>query len=229
MEHVSKGLRWILRINFRQPTKLYLDNSSYADQLDLDSNLVFTQNKISLNSKNLPQLNKKAIITMNNVNVIKPKILKDGVQCNACSIISFINKTLIFNVDGFSVYEVVEGGVNYIPNIAPNIIYTPIKAGLGTFIPTVKQTNVSGVTSNNNSSIPTKNNNTTIVTNPKNSTTAEDIITDYIFNDDSVFFKFDPLSYNDLFIEYIKGIMNNIAEFIKEIPIRILSGVNQII
>ncbi len=214
------------KINFRQPTKLYNDDSSIINQLDIDSNLVFSQNKVSLNSKNLPQLNKRAIITMYNVNVIKPKILKDGTPCTTCSIISFINKTLVFNVDGFSVYEVIEGGANYVPNIAPNIVYTPIKAGLGTIVPTVKQVNikvtpVKNTSTNNPTGVSTKN--------IKSTNPTPDKMTDYIFNDDSEYFNFDPLSYNDVFVQYIKGILNKIAEFIKQIPVRILSGVKQII
>lgn len=218
------------KIDFKQPVQLVKDSSSYKDRLDIDSSLVFSQNKVTLNSANLPQLNKKAVITLNNVNVIKPKILKDGVLCTTCTIISFINRVLVFNVSGFSTYEVVEGGANYVPNIAPNIVYTPVKAGLGTITPTVTQ-NVKTNTVKTNTTTTKKNPPLNIfnTTTTKSSSTTSDIINNYIFNDNSDYFKFEPLEYSALFKKYILSILNIIAEFIKSVPVNVNSGVNKII
>jgi peptidoglycan hydrolase-like protein with peptidoglycan-binding domain len=54
-------------------------------------------------------LNKPATITLYNITEKSPKIMKDGVECTTCKIISFTNGTLVFTVSGFSTYTVVEG------------------------------------------------------------------------------------------------------------------------
>jgi nucleoside-diphosphate-sugar epimerase len=43
------------------------DVNNYKDQLDIDSNLIFSQSKVTLNSSKIPELNKDAVITMYNI------------------------------------------------------------------------------------------------------------------------------------------------------------------
>ncbi len=78
-------------------------------RLDVDTNLTFSTKKITLNSANLPELNKPAQITLYGITETRPKILKDGLECTTCVINSFVNGILVFTVTGFSTYEVKEG------------------------------------------------------------------------------------------------------------------------
>ncbi len=61
-------------------------------------------NSVDVNSSGAPELNGAAIVTLNNVSWSSPQILKNGAVCSDCSIISYENYTLVFNVTGFSVY-----------------------------------------------------------------------------------------------------------------------------
>ncbi len=77
------------------------------NELDIDANLDITYGTVNLNSAALPELNKPATITLYNVSVINPQILRDGDLCSGCSIISYQNNTLTFSVPGFSTYSIV--------------------------------------------------------------------------------------------------------------------------
>ncbi len=78
------------------------------DQIDIDSNLTITKGLVSLDSTQLPELNKRATITLYNLNITSPRILKDGNVCSGCTFISYTNGTLIFSVPSFSTYSVID-------------------------------------------------------------------------------------------------------------------------
>jgi hypothetical protein len=80
-----------------------------GDAIDIDSNLNISKGIVSLNSTQVPELNKPATITLYNITQKSPKIIRDGVECTTCKIISFTNGTLVFTVSGFSTYTIVEG------------------------------------------------------------------------------------------------------------------------
>ncbi len=84
-----------------------------TEVLDVDSNLTFSSKKVSLDSSDIPELNKPATITLYNLTEKEPKILKDGVECKSpqCVINSYSNGTLVFTVTGFSTYEITEGAI----------------------------------------------------------------------------------------------------------------------
>jgi len=80
------------------------------DDADLDSNINISFNNISLNLSidALPCLSRSAILTLYNLSFIQPKILADGEDCSSpqrnltnCTIISYSNGNLIFNVTNF--------------------------------------------------------------------------------------------------------------------------------
>ncbi len=77
-------------------------------QLNLDNYLTLEQNKIILDSANLPELNVPALLVFQNVNAINPKISIDGKKCEECNILSYDNEVLVVEVSHFSTYEVVE-------------------------------------------------------------------------------------------------------------------------
>ena len=123
------------KVIFGQPVALLRDRSvsgvTYQDRLDLDSHLTFESKKITLNIVNLPELNKPATIVLYNVTGISvPKLLKDGEPCTTCTLVSFVDGTLTFNVLGFSTYEVIEGETPA-PPPAPPVTSPPPPAPSG--------------------------------------------------------------------------------------------------
>ncbi len=97
----------------------YVDLSAAADpltyEIDLDSNVITSFNKIDLKSDKLASLNKRARLTLKGLKLLRPVIFKDGIICTDCLIESYTDGNLVFNVSGFSVYsaqEYPESGVN---------------------------------------------------------------------------------------------------------------------
>ena len=84
------------RVNLREPAYI-------------DSFLTFAQNTISLNSASLSMLNLPAHLTFKNITASTPKIMKDGIECSTCSILSYAGNTLSVSVPGFSTYVITEG------------------------------------------------------------------------------------------------------------------------
>ena len=78
--------------------------------LDLDSNVNILHNEIFLDSSNLPNFNKKAILTFYNANFKNPMLLRDGGKCETCILInhSYFEKLISYNVPGFSKYNLIE-------------------------------------------------------------------------------------------------------------------------
>ncbi|KKQ47170.1 MAG: RTX family of calcium-binding protein, partial [Candidatus Yanofskybacteria bacterium GW2011_GWC2_37_9] len=71
-------------------------NTSYVlirsgNELDIDANLDITYGTVNLNSVALPELNKPATITLYNVSVANPQILRDGDLCSGCSTYSIVS------------------------------------------------------------------------------------------------------------------------------------------
>jgi hypothetical protein len=87
------------KIKFSTPTNL-------SGIYDLESNIVITHLSISINSSNLPALDKPATLTIYSVPYQNIVILKDGVVCNSCTIGSFSGGILVFDVLGFSTYTI---------------------------------------------------------------------------------------------------------------------------
>ena len=80
--------------------------TNLSSGVDLDSNVIISQNTISINSLALPSLNKSATLYLYDIPYNYPFIWKDGVPCFGCSIVSVSSGTLVFNVPGFSNYEI---------------------------------------------------------------------------------------------------------------------------
>ena len=81
------------------------------EPIDIDSYVEIEKNKISIDSVNIPELNRKAILIFKNINLNEPAILVDGKKCVDCTILSYTNGILSVEVSHFSVYEVVEKSV----------------------------------------------------------------------------------------------------------------------
>jgi len=77
--------------------------------IDLTSNIEIQQNKVTIHSDSLPELDKPAQISFYNIRFANPVILKDGKECKDCSLLSYSGGELVIGVVSFSTYEVVDG------------------------------------------------------------------------------------------------------------------------
>lgn len=103
-----------------------------GEQIEIDDNVEFTSNSVTLNSSKLPELNKQANITLFNVNLKNPVIKKDGQICSECRILSNTNGNLSFLVSGFSTYTVEEGTPNTeTPEATPDEVPTTTTSSSG--------------------------------------------------------------------------------------------------
>ena len=112
------------KIAFMKTTETYaLTKNNGTEQLDLDTTLNISAGKVSLDSDRVPALkNRPALITLYNITVDEPVILRDGVSCTICTLVSYSNNTLVFTVPGFSEYTVIEN----IPTPPVVAVVTPI-------------------------------------------------------------------------------------------------------
>jgi len=83
----------------------FLAQTINFDDADFDSHINISFNYISLDSSAdaLPCLNRPAILTLNNISFIQPKILADSENCSSpqCTIINYSNGNLVFSVTDF--------------------------------------------------------------------------------------------------------------------------------
>ncbi len=215
ISNLELGKKLYGKILFKKDVQALRTTSSYKDQLDIDSNLIFNQNKVTLDSTKLPELNKDAVITLYNVKVKNPKILKDSKSCTTCTLNSYSNGTVVFTVTGFSTYEIVEGEIA--PVYVPIVVNNPVNP-----VTTTKNLNPSNNLANQaikNSTSTGKSDQSPIAIVTKNQTLA-DKIDNYINNptEDTSEFTYSVPSYSDLLVDYIFGIMKYIAEFIISLP-----------
>ena len=104
MQNLELGISQYGKISYTNKSILLVKMSAGEDDmLNLDADLNISQNKITLNQNNLPQLNQSATITIYNTNFTNPKILKDGTECTNCQIASYNrnSKTITFSVPEF--------------------------------------------------------------------------------------------------------------------------------
>ena len=87
---------------------LEVANRNQEKFINLDAYIEISSNSISIDSENISVLNKSARITLKQLTLENPIILKDGVFCDKCTIESYTNSTLMFTVPGFSTYKAVE-------------------------------------------------------------------------------------------------------------------------
>jgi len=112
------------KIKFNEPINLTDDANFTDNQLDLDSNINISFNRIELNATALPNFNKPATLEIYNLTFTTPRILKDGVVCplSICTQESYTGralKTLRFNVTEFSIYTTIETPIDEIYEEVP--------------------------------------------------------------------------------------------------------------
>ncbi len=84
------------------PINLVLTTGGQNSQPNLDNDINITNGKITI-EPNIPSLNQSATVTLYNITVANPKIMKNGAACTQCTIQSYdrASKTLVFTVPGF--------------------------------------------------------------------------------------------------------------------------------
>jgi hypothetical protein len=106
------------RIEFTNNVSLINLETGYCfkrESINLDLVFNITNTKITVLSEDYNIFNKPAIIYFYGT-FVTPKILKDGIDCLSCEIISNGNGVVKINVSGFSTYEIVE---TYVPSNNP--------------------------------------------------------------------------------------------------------------
>ncbi|MEM3075124.1 MAG: hypothetical protein QXX55_00695 [Candidatus Pacearchaeota archaeon] len=98
------------KIAFNQKINVTDDLNPNDDNtnLDLHTNIIF--NFIEIDTKELPNFNKSATLSLYNLKFSNPRILKDNAPCpeTICTKINYSNGTLIFNVTQFTNYSAEE-------------------------------------------------------------------------------------------------------------------------
>ncbi|MCD4771473.1 hypothetical protein K8R30_03590 [archaeon] len=89
---------------------LFLENLNVLRSLNLDSKIVVEDKRIFVDSDSLPEFNFSSRLKFFNVNFTSPIVLKDGVLCSSCTVVSYVDGVLVVDVDGFSEYLIVEEG-----------------------------------------------------------------------------------------------------------------------
>jgi len=96
IENTNFGL-----INFTEPVNL-------ENAIDFNSNIVFSNNLISINTVNLPQLDKPATLTLYNLEFKNPVIMVNNQYCYDCNKLDYSGNNLKFTVSHFSSYSAAE-------------------------------------------------------------------------------------------------------------------------
>ncbi len=95
------------------PTNGKIDFSGQSvdvSNANLDAYVQISYNLISVDSSNLPELNKPATLTLYGLSFGNPVVLKDGSECSDCNVISYSNGDLTFTVQHFTNYTAGESG-----------------------------------------------------------------------------------------------------------------------
>ena len=85
----------------------FLENID-ARGIDFDKHVRVEPGSITVDVSAVPELNKPAILTMENMKIKNPAVLADGSFCKDCKRVSYQDGTLTFQVDHFTTFTVVE-------------------------------------------------------------------------------------------------------------------------
>jgi hypothetical protein len=95
---------------FNEAINLTDDLNNTDNLLDIDNYINISNNRIEIDSINLPNFDKPATLWFYNLTFSNPRILKDGFICSnlICVLENYSSGILKFNVTGFSVYSAEE-------------------------------------------------------------------------------------------------------------------------
>ncbi|MCB9362780.1 S8 family serine peptidase [Candidatus Woesearchaeota archaeon] len=103
--------------NLSNITNMVLEKISYgsinfSESIDLSQGgdipefVTISQNTITIDTTNLPALNRSATLTLKNINIENPLILQDGQVCADCTIVSNAGGVISFTVSHFTTYSI---------------------------------------------------------------------------------------------------------------------------
>jgi len=94
-------------INLTQDAYNTTEDELYSRIVDLDNNIIISNNWIEINPINLSSLDKPAILYLYGLTFKNPRILRDNEVCpsSICQIIDYSNGILKFSVTGFTSYS----------------------------------------------------------------------------------------------------------------------------
>ncbi len=85
----------------------FLENID-ARGIDFDKYVRIEPGSITVDVNAVPELNKPAVLIMENMKIKNPAVLADGSFCKDCKIVSYQDGTVTFQVDHFTTFTVVE-------------------------------------------------------------------------------------------------------------------------
>jgi|GEM_PF-2196660 len=80
-------------------------NVMNLEDKNLDEYVEISYMGVEINTEKIPELNKSAVITLYNVTIEDPVILRDGVYCHECRVVRYSNGTFVFSVPHFTRYS----------------------------------------------------------------------------------------------------------------------------
>ena len=95
LEKISYG-----KVSFFENVNLSL-TGGIDRTVDFDSYFNISDNLVYVNSGELPWLNKTVQISLYGISYTNPKIIKQGVECTDCSVVSYSGGTFVFNTTKF--------------------------------------------------------------------------------------------------------------------------------
>ncbi|MCF7866739.1 DUF2341 domain-containing protein [Candidatus Woesearchaeota archaeon] len=87
---------------------IFQENVDLSQGGDLNNLIQIQNNKITINTNSFPQLNKSATLTLYDLNLQNPIILRDGIACDDCTINTYASNNLEFAVPHFTSYSATE-------------------------------------------------------------------------------------------------------------------------
>ncbi|MCL5018622.1 MAG: hypothetical protein M1416_02565 [Candidatus Pacearchaeota archaeon] len=108
------------KIKFNENINLTDDEDFSDGEIDINSYINISSNRIAINSTALPNFNKTATLSLYDLTFSDPRILREGNICPStiCTLESYAGGILKFNVTSFSVYSAEETPV-VVPPIIP--------------------------------------------------------------------------------------------------------------
>jgi len=86
---------------------IFLEPVDLSAGADVDSNGNISFNWMEINGTSLPELNKSALLEIDNLSFLNPRIMADGISCDSsqCSWLSYVGGNFTFSVTHFTAYS----------------------------------------------------------------------------------------------------------------------------
>jgi len=110
-EIIYNALSLMLNNSYGSIDFMQVIDLSSRDFYDVDRYVNISRNHIEINGTAIPEFNLSSQIIIKDISLSNLKILKDGQNCDECTIISYSNSDIRFNAPGFTVYSAENGTI----------------------------------------------------------------------------------------------------------------------